>query len=93
MTAAEDAATPIVLLAIFFSWGGRGTALLDKKKANPPTPSNTIHAGITIATIPPVDKPPEFFFISTFSGNIVEFSPSLKSRIKILFLVVILAMA
>jgi hypothetical protein len=81
--ASEDATTPIVLLAIFFICGGEGTALLDKKKTNAPTPSNTISAGITIAHIPPVDNPPEFFLYCSFSGNIVEFYPSLKSIIKI----------
>ena len=91
-TASEEATTPIVLLAIFFTGGG-GTALLDKKKANAPTPSKIRTAGITIAIIPPVDNPPDFFLNASFSGNIVEFSPSWKSIMKILSWVVILAIA
>ena len=65
-TASEDATTPIVLLPIAFI-GGEGTALLDKKKTNAPTPSKTRTEGITIAHIPPVDNPPDFFLYSTFS--------------------------
>ena len=81
----SEEATPRVLFAMLFIGGG-GTALLDKKKVNPTAPSNTTQLGITIPTIPPVDKPLGFFFCSILGSKIVAFfPPSIKSNIKRVF--------